>query len=466
VDETIIVSDMFDMNEFIALELLCSAQQQMPHYPGLPRGLVAILLYYDGRKAFTAALKDLMQARYGISWCISDASHDVIQLVTNYTNDLVEDGILEKIIDLLEKLDITKELDVLTTNRALGPPKHHRQVLDLYEEIRQNLASSLFNYAVQSGLPKNTTIKLMKFLSKYKIGIEARGCIDNVTTTLQLAILYALDLSVIQKHEDGEDIVKRLPIIRDSSFIEDVIEELSLGSDNQEWECNGLYAMTVFSLGLAIGTLRLAPQNLYVNTSRIIDQDENLVDTAIQLKVFDFLYYTFLENEIVFKTEFFYRRIHNLFTDFIEIMHSKVTELRARADETARTVQAYQQQGVEPPSNLCHNFETLLLAVGKFYGNDCLGLNLSLEYWGPMETVGSYQRSSSRSVCLFKFIRLAGELLPPILFIPYLKMLAGLSGNAASARNAFNLLKQGSGVSGSATVSWDHFFSSLARYYR
>lgn len=44
-------------------------------------------------------------------------------------------------------------------------------------------------------------------------------------------------------------------------------------------------------------------------------------------------------------------------------------------------------------------------------------------------------------------------------------MLAGLSSCTQSARNAFNLLKQGCGVSGSATVSWDHFFSSLARYY-
>lgn len=300
------------------------------------------------------------------------------------------------------------------------------------------------------------------FLTKYK-PTEARGEIDSVTTTLQMALLYSLDLSVIHKREDGEEIVRRLPIIRDPNFIEAIIEELST---NTEWECPGLYSLTVFALGLAIGTLRLVPQNLYPNAGRIIDKDEELVDVAIQLKVFDFLNFTFLENNVCFKTEFFYRRIHTLFTDFIEIMHSKVTELRARADETARTVQSFQQQGIEPPKNLCHTFGTLLLVIGKFYENDVLALQLSLEYWGPMETPGNYHRASSRSVCLFKFIRLAGELLPPILFIPYLKMLAGLSGNPQSARNAFNLLKQGSGVSGSATVSWDHFFSSLTRYYQ
>lgn len=166
VDEAFIISDMYSLNEFVALELLTTAQQQMPQYPGLPRGLVAVLLYYDGRKALVSALKDLMQARLGVSWC-TDASNDVTLLVTSYTDSLVTEGILKKIIDALDSLDITKELDLLTKNRALGPPKHHRMVLDLYEEIRQNLAMALFNFAAQSGLPKDVTINLIRKLDDF-----------------------------------------------------------------------------------------------------------------------------------------------------------------------------------------------------------------------------------------------------------------------------------------------------------
>lgn len=152
---------MYNLNEFIALELLTTAQQQMPQYPGLPRGLVAVLLYYDGRKALISALKDLMQARLGVSWC-TDVSNDITLLITSYTDSLVAEGILKKIIESLDSLDITKEIELLTKNRALGPPKHHRMVLDLYEEIRQNLAMALFNYAAQSGLPKDVTIQLIR----------------------------------------------------------------------------------------------------------------------------------------------------------------------------------------------------------------------------------------------------------------------------------------------------------------
>ncbi|XP_061514325.1 nuclear pore complex protein Nup205 [Anopheles gambiae] len=460
VDESIILSDMFDMNEYVALELLCTSQQQTINHPGLTRGLVAVLLYYDGRKSLVASLKQLLKSRAGVSWC-TDAPPEVTQIVTNYTDGLVADGLLERIIDLLQELDITKELDILTTNRALGPPRHHRQVLDLFEEIRLLLAQCIYYYAAQSGLPRGVTMKLVQFLRGYKC-TESSGGIDDVTVTLQMGLLYALDLSVLQRREDGEELVRKLPMIKDDLYIDFLMDALS-----NSWENDGLHALTLFAFGLSIATLRLAPQTLVQDASKMIDQDELLVNGALQGKVFDFLYYTFLDSELVFDTEFFYRRLHTLFADFIELMHSKVTELRGRADETARTVQVYQQQGIEPPANLCRNFEMLLLSVGKFYANDRLHLNLSMEYWGPTEFAHGLQghRVSSRSVCLFKFIRLAGELLPPTLFIPYLKMLSGLSCNVQAARSAFNLLKQGSAYSGSSTVSWDHFFNSLSEYY-
>lgn len=169
VDETIILSDMFNLNEFIALELLTTAQQQMAQYPGLPRGLVAILLYYDGRKTLTGCLKDLMQARNGISWCTDGASNEIIQLITKFTDDLAAEGILKRALELMKILDISKEIDLLTRNRALGPPKHHRMVLDLFEEIRQNLATAVFNYSAQSGLPKDVVISLIR---EYKNSVQ------------------------------------------------------------------------------------------------------------------------------------------------------------------------------------------------------------------------------------------------------------------------------------------------------
>ncbi|RVE42068.1 hypothetical protein evm_013281 [Chilo suppressalis] len=70
VDEAIIISDMYNVNEYLALELLHTAQRQAPRNPGLPRGLIAVMLYYDGRRALVQALKELFMARDGV--CCAD----------------------------------------------------------------------------------------------------------------------------------------------------------------------------------------------------------------------------------------------------------------------------------------------------------------------------------------------------------------------------------------------------------
>lgn len=45
--------------------MLCSGEQQQPHFPGLTRGLVAVLLYWDGKLCVANSLRTLMQSRHG-----------------------------------------------------------------------------------------------------------------------------------------------------------------------------------------------------------------------------------------------------------------------------------------------------------------------------------------------------------------------------------------------------------------
>lgn len=89
-------------------------------------------MYYDGRKALAYALRDLFQARSGISWCTETleevsikisiynwcvitkiTSFQITDYVTSYTNDLVENSnLLNRLIELLEQLDISKEVSL------------------------------------------------------------------------------------------------------------------------------------------------------------------------------------------------------------------------------------------------------------------------------------------------------------------------------------------------------------------
>lgn len=116
---------MFNLNENISIELLHTAEQQMHYYPDLTRGLISVLLYYDARRAIINSLKILIQARKGISWAV-DTSDQVVNLITKYTDKLVDKGLVDQILALLSQLNLEKEINLLHENRALGGPKHRR----------------------------------------------------------------------------------------------------------------------------------------------------------------------------------------------------------------------------------------------------------------------------------------------------------------------------------------------------
>jgi hypothetical protein len=70
-----------------------------------------------------------------------------------------------------------------------------------------------------------------------------------------MALFYALDLSIIHKREDDEEFVRKLPILDDHTFFNDVMQELLINEDlpdineSLKWQCPGLRALAIFTLG-------------------------------------------------------------------------------------------------------------------------------------------------------------------------------------------------------------------------
>nr|XP_023028038.1 nuclear pore complex protein Nup205 [Leptinotarsa decemlineata] len=408
--ETIILSDMFEINEFVALDLLCTAQMQMPYYPSLPRGLVAVLLYYDGRKALVTSLLYLVQARSGVQWSV-DLNTSLSKFISEYTDQLMEGGLFNRIFELLRSLDLSKEIGKLQQNLALGGPKHRRQVIDLFKDIRNILAEIVFSWSSQSGLPKIPTLALINYLREAKIEGEASGNIDDVNLYLEAALLSALDISILHTREDGEEAIQLLPVFSDSTYISTIMNEFSISKP--KWVCEGLQALSTFGLAVCISSLRDVPQSFKFQEA--INKEESFVDSAIEMNVFAFLHNVVLENKTLFKEQFLYKRFHNLITDFIFSMYSKVKDLRMKADEIGRTMQVYIREGLDVPASLPRYFEYFLLTIGKLYSNDVLNTGYASQYWSPVEsssTQSTSYRTSPRSVALFKFVRLAGDVLP------------------------------------------------------
>ena len=126
----------------------------------------------------------------------------------------------------------------------------------------------------------------------------------------------------------------RLPVVRDPQFLPRVQRELGPTSVRR-WEHPALqsaaqfaWAMTVAAARQANGTAAAAlPADA---VAAVIDDDEAAVDAALDNRVFHHLRDVLAANgdALIFKEEFYVRRLHRLLTDFIVLMPLKVHCLR------------------------------------------------------------------------------------------------------------------------------------------
>ncbi|ELK13828.1 Nuclear pore complex protein Nup205 [Pteropus alecto] len=390
IKEAFILSDLFDIGELAAVELLLAGEHQQPHFPGLTRGLVAVLLYWDGKRCIANSLKALIQSRRGKTWTL-ELSPELVSMTTRFTDELMQQGLTYKILTLVSQIDVNNEFEKLQRER---------------------------------------------------------------------------------------DMIHQLPLLTERQYIATVHSRLQ---DSQPWKLPGLQATVRLAWALALRGISQLPD--VTALAEFTEADEAMAELAIADNVFLFLTESVVVSENFYQDEFYIRRIHNLITDFLALMPMKVKQLRNRADEDARMIHMSMQMGNEPPISLRRDLEHLMLLIGELYKKNPFNLELALEYWCPSEPLqtttllGSYlgvahQRPPQRQVVLSKFVRQMGDLLPPTIYIPYLKMLQGLASGPQCAHYCFSLLKVNGGGhveniqgAGGSPVSWEHFFHSLMLYH-
>nr|XP_061812614.1 nuclear pore complex protein Nup205-like isoform X2 [Nerophis lumbriciformis] len=474
--EAFIISDLFDIGELAALELLLAGEQQQSHFPGLTRGLVAVLLYWDGKLCVANSLRTLIQSRHGKTFTL-DLSGELVSLTTHFTDELMCQGLTKRILTLVNEINLTREFERLQKERGLGNEKHRKEVADLIKECRRALADSLFAWTCQSPLTKDDTLALIGHLET--VSAQADGSLDSVNLALVMALMYCLDVSFIEQGtEDREDLLQALPLLTERQYVLAVHSRLT---DSQPWKLPGLQAVCRLTWALSLRVLSQLPQGAAL--VEFTEADEVLADQAVLGDVFLFMKEGMLDCESCLQEEFYIRRLHSLITDFLALMPMKVKHLRNRADEDARLLHMSLQMDNEPPSSLRKDLDHLMMLIGEFYNKDPFGLELGLDFWCPTDPLqhnslqGSYlgmalQRPPHKQVVLSKFVRQMGDLLPSTLYISYLRMLKGLANGPQCAHYCFSLLKTNGashgdniqGVAGSP-VSWEHFFHSLMLYH-
>ncbi len=261
--------------------------------------------------------------------------------------------------------------------------------------------------------------------------------------------------------------MENLPLLKDPTFIPTLHRELGPHSARQ-WGSPTIQSAVEFAWAMTVAGLRSMPHNQAAQA--VMEDDEVVMDLAMDNRVFHHLPSFVLASYALRTEEFYLRRLHQMLTDFVVLMPLKVKELRNRADDAARNSLMHEHEGVHYTVPMAgQHFEHLLRTIAALYRSDDLKLGLVLDYWCPSDVNSSVmERCPQRQVSLYKFVRLAGDLLMPSLYVPYLDLLVSLSDHPQAALHCFNLLKLNGlagGQQGANTISWDHFFGSLQQYF-
>ena len=251
---------------------------------------MAVLLYHDGRHCLLSSLRSLLQAREGVAWTLGNSplfllgiqffSHvmkctfcihvllylgiignlrDEIsslitvglppatdQLVTSFTDQLISDGLVTRILSLLDSLSVEGELAALEKGRAVGPAHHRRQIEELVRDQRACLADCLFVWAVQTPPGKDHTLQIIKHLKKVKVdsgksvvaaGSDSGGqslpditkvTVDMVTVSLCMTVMSCFNIGEESGDQSDESSLgDQYPLLTDATFLPSVHAELT-----------------------------------------------------------------------------------------------------------------------------------------------------------------------------------------------------------------------------------------------
>ncbi|XP_045608227.1 nuclear pore complex protein Nup205 [Procambarus clarkii] len=467
VKEAIIISDMFNMSEMSAMSLLRSAEEESTLYPGVPRGLIAILFYYDSRVNLAHALKTLVQARQGISWVLLPDNEELSQSITRYLQPILNISLVDRILELVTSMDITKEIELLQQNRALGDAKHRKMVLDKFLAVRSLLAETLFCWAAQTPFKKDECRRLLAYMSKVKLTETSDGSLDPINLSLLMALLYSLEAGHLLNQEDMTEALTQFPISSDRTFVQEIHHEVR---SDQAWETPGLKAIVQLAWAVSLANLRqVAVATQLADIDNILEDDDAVLDDSLKGKVFSFIQNSILSKKNTPLDTFYCQRLHSILSDFIIHVPERVKAMKNRADENSRLITANLRESLQPPTNLDQPFEELLICLAALYQDGQCG-ELVEDYWCPSEILPTaslqYRGQGTRQMALFKFVRLPGDYLPPSLFVPYVNLLTSLATTPRSAQYVYNFLRMNSQpLSHGSNLAWEHFMTALTQYY-
>ncbi|EJW87352.1 hypothetical protein WUBG_01736, partial [Wuchereria bancrofti] len=427
-NEAIIISDLFNCDEFDALELVITGEVQIRHFPFLTRGLCAVVCYYDAHRFISAAVKALAEFKV-------DEKLPKSRELFEYLNQLLSDtAFIKRLIEVLQTVNVQSELQSLhhPNVNGLGGPKHQEILRELIEETLENCAQTL--HLICSCWQLESAPPFLNDLFAPLKELQPNTPFRNTHLSLWTATLILISPHNLQNMRCARDLLM--------GFYKEVFLE--------DWQDSCLQASLQFAIVVSYNWLSVHQLVQEVLGGFSIKEDD-LLEKAVDGLAFQFIRKCVISMPKFRKSFIAFATVDTLIKNFIAHLSNQVILLQHSGEIELQYVEEMLERGQLHRPRL--HFENFIRCIADLYDGDS-------KYLEQL----SAQFCSSESEELVKFLRNCRQLISPVLQVAFLDMLKNICKCRESACFIFGLLSPCHTKSAQSTLSWDHFWTAMHDY--
>lgn len=129
-------------------------------------------------------------------------------------------GLVARLLQLLQTMSLTRELEKLEMARAISEGKHRAQVTELVQELLHLIAECLFAISCQRPLTKESCVDLINFL-KAADAYSANGSLESLDLYVLMSLLANFNASLLDQvlNDPESEICKLARIYMSDAFL-------------------------------------------------------------------------------------------------------------------------------------------------------------------------------------------------------------------------------------------------------
>jgi nuclear pore complex protein Nup205 len=422
-DEAKILSDLFDVNEIDAVELILTGELQTRNFNTLPRGLCAVVCYYEAHRHFILILKMLLRLK-------SVADDMMPTILVEFVDSLLKDKeLFKRVLYILQNFNVKSEFEKLQkpTVNGLGTVEHQRALMECIEDIEKSCYEILCIFCHNSLIELQAEILDLLFTALRAVPLEQDSLrFSTANLAIWTSILVFINPSRLKHSQNIQQIFE---IFRKNLY--------------EKWNNPTCCASIAFCFSIAVRCSRNYPGGF---RNQIPLEESKLLDTALDNCALQFIRSCIIDVRDYASFEVTVDIIDSFIKSFLCYFQDKNQELFNICEDELSGINETDEDYIKKPNLYYLKF---LDMVTHAYSADSSKVASLCE-----------QFTLSKYTPLVNFLTNARSIASPRLFIPYIEMIKTFCKTERIAQFVFEIFTGDE----RSMLSWDRLFSGLSQY--